>query len=46
MIYSFCLSNDNVSLKVNENTQMMLVTQVCDLEKHFDIRGLVGDVKG
>ena len=45
MIYSFCLSNDNVSLKVNENTQMMLVTQVCDLEKHFDIRGRVGDVE-
>ena len=35
----------NVSLKVRENTPVMLVSNVSDLEKHFDIKGLRGDAK-
>ena len=43
MIHSFWISNANVSLKVRENTPVMLVTHVSDLEKHFDIKRMVGD---
>ena len=43
MIHSFWVSNSNVNLKVCENTPVMLVTQVGDLKKHFDNKGLVGD---
>ena len=35
MIHSFWISNANVSLKVRENTPVMLATHVSDLEKHF-----------
>ena len=45
MIHSFWVSNGNVSLKVLENTPVQLVTHVSDLEKHFDIKGLVGDAE-
>ena len=40
LIRSFLVSNSNVSLKVGENTPVMLVSHVIDLEKHFDIKGL------
>ena len=42
LIHSFWVSNGNVSLKVRENTPVLLVSHVSDLEKHFDIKGLVG----
>ena len=42
LIRSFWVSNSNVSLKVGENTPVMLVSHVIDLEKHFDIKGLGG----
>ena len=40
MIRSFWVSDGNVSLKVRENTLVLLVTYSSDLEKHFDIKGL------
>ena len=42
LIHSFWVSNGNVNLKVRENTPVLLVSHVSDLEKHFDIKGLVG----
>ena len=39
MIHSFWVSNSDVSLKVCENTPVMLVTQIGDLKKHFDNKG-------
>ena len=48
MIQSFWVSKGNVSLKVRENTRntrYTLVTHVSDLEKHFDIKGLIGDLE-
>ena len=45
MIHSFKVSNGNVSLKVRENTLVMLITHTRDLEKHFDIKGLVEDAE-
>ena len=45
MIHSFTVSNGNVSLKVRENTLVMLITHARDLEKHFDIKGLVEDTE-
>ena len=45
LIHSFWVSNGNVSLKVRENTPVLLVTHVRDLEKSFQIKGLVGDIK-
>ena len=45
LIRSFWISNGNVSLKVRENTPVMLVSHVSDLEKHFDIKGLRGDAE-
>ena len=41
LIHSFWVSNGNVNLKVRENTPVLLVSHVSDLEKHFDIKGLV-----
>ena len=43
LIHSFWVSNGNVNLKVRENTPVLLVSHVSDLEKHFNIKGLVGD---
>ena len=45
LIHSFWVSNGNVNLKVRENTPVLLVLHVSDLEKHFDIKGLVGDAE-
>ena len=45
LIHSFWVSNGNVNLKVRENTPVLLVSHVGDLEKHFDIKGLVGDAE-
>ena len=45
LIHSFWVSTGNVNLKVRENTPMLLVSHVSDLEKHFDIKGLVGDAE-
>ena len=45
LIHSFWVSNGNVNLKVRENTPVLLVSHVSDLEKHFDIKGLVGDAE-
>ena len=45
LIHSFWVSNGNVNLKVCENTLVLLVSHVSDLEKHFDIRGLVGEAE-
>ena len=44
LIHSFWVSNGNVNLKVHKNTPVLLV-HVSDLEKHFDIKGLVGDAE-
>ena len=38
LIHSFWVSTGNVSLKVCENTLILLVTHVIDLERHFDIK--------
>ena len=45
LIYSFWVSNVNVNLKVCENTPVLLVSHVSDLEKYIDIKGLVGDTE-
>ena len=45
LIQSFWVSNGNVSLKVCENTPVLFVTHISDLEKHFDVKGLVGDAE-
>ena len=45
LIHSFWVSNGIVNLKVCENTPVLLVSHVSDLEKHFDIKGLVGDTE-
>ena len=45
LIHSFWVSNGNVNLKVRENTPVLLVSHVSDLEKHFHIKGLVGDAE-
>ena len=45
LIHSFWISNGNVSLIVRENTPVPFVTHVRDLEKHFDIKGVVGDAE-
>ena len=42
---SFWVPNGNVNAKVCENTPLLLLTYVNDLEKHFDIKGLVGDAE-
>ena len=44
-MHSFWISNGNVSLIVRENTPVLFVTHVRDLEKHFDIKGVVGDAE-
>ena len=36
-IHSFWVSNRNVNLRVRENTPVLLVSHLNDLEKHFDI---------
>ena len=43
LMHSIWVSNGNVNLKVRENTPVLLISHVSDLEKHFDIKGLVGD---
>ena len=45
MIHPFWVSNGNVSLKVRENTLLLLVTYSSNLEKHFDIKGLCGNAE-
>ena len=45
MIHSFWVSNGNVSLKLRENTPMILVTQINDLVRHFEIKGLSGNAE-
>ena len=45
LLHSFWVSNSNVSLKNRQNTLVMLVSHVSDLEKHFDIKGLIGEQK-
>ena len=45
LIHSFWVSNRNVNLKVPENTPVLLVSHVSDLEKHFDVKGLVVDAE-
>ena len=45
IIHAFSVSNDNSSLKVCENTPVLLVTHVSDLKKHFDIKGLIRDAE-
>ena len=39
------VSNGNVDLKVRENTPVLLISYVSDLERHCDIQGLVGDAE-
>ena len=43
LIHCFWVPNGNVSIKVPENSPVLLVTHVSDLEKHFDSKGLLGD---
>ena len=45
LIHSFWVSNGNVNLKVRENNLVLLVSHASDLEKYFDIKGLVGDAE-
>ena len=45
LIHSFWVSNGNVNLKVCENTPVLFVSHASDLEKHFDMNGLVGDAE-
>ena len=45
LIHSFWVCCGNVNLKVRENTPMLLLSHVSDLEKHFGIKGLVGGAK-
>ena len=45
LIHSFWVSNGNVNQKVHENTSVLLVSHVSDLEKHFDFKGLVEDAE-
>ena len=45
MIHSFWVSNGNVSVKLRENTPMILVTQINDLVRHFEIKGLSGNAE-
>ena len=45
LIHSFWASNGNVNLKVRENTPVLLVSIVSDMEKHLDIKELVRDVE-
>ena len=45
LIQSLWVSNSNVSVKFHENTRVLLLTQVSDLERHFDIKGLLGDAE-
>ena len=44
-MHSFWVSNDNVKLEARESTPVLLVSHVSDLQKHFDIQGLVGDAE-
>ena len=46
LMHSFWVSNCNVNLKVRENTPVLLVSYVIDLEKHFDIKGLIVAAEG
>ena len=45
LVHSFWVSNGNVNLKVRENIPVLLALHVSDLEKHFDIKGLVGNTE-
>ena len=45
LMYSFWVSNDNVSLKVRRNSTVLLVTNVSDQEKQFDIKRLIGEAE-
>ena len=45
LIHFFWISNDNVNVKILENTPVLLASHISDLEKHFDIKGLAGDAE-
>ena len=45
LIHCFWVSSGNVNLKVRDNTFVLLLSNVGDLEKHFGIKGLVEDAE-